>query len=124
MIPQPRKGRIGLQTFYHAHLPTDAGESLFTPGKLDDSVLIHAISEKDAYTVWMAGGGVKGGLNYGSTNEQGNEVAENPLEVRDLHATILHLLGINHETLNYRFQGLDQRLTGVEEARVIGEILG
>jgi uncharacterized protein (DUF1501 family) len=80
--------------------------------------------QKDAFTVWMAGGGVKGGISFGSTNDLGNEVAENPVQVRDLHATIMHLLGIDHESLTYRYQGFDQRLTGVEEARVIGEILG
>lgn len=80
--------------------------------------------QKDAFTVWMAGGGIKGGTTYGSTNDLGNEVAENPVEVRDLHATMMHLLGIDHERLTYRFQGFDQRLTGVEEARVIQEILG
>ena len=80
--------------------------------------------QKDAFTVWMAGGGVKGGISYGTTNDLGNEVAENPVEVRDLHATTMHLLGIDHEKLTYRYQGFDQRLTGVEEARVIGEILG
>lgn len=79
--------------------------------------------QKDAFTIWMAGGGVKGGLTYGSTNELGNEVAENPVEVRDFHATMMHLLGINHEKLTYRYQGLDQRLTGVEEARVLRDIL-
>jgi len=79
--------------------------------------------QKDAFTIWMAGGGVKGGITYGSTSELGNEVAENPVEVRDLHATLMHLLGINHEKLTYRYQGLDQRLTGVEEARVLREIL-
>ena len=79
--------------------------------------------QKDAYSVWMAGGGVKGGISYGSTNELGNEVAENPVKVRDLHATMMHLLGIDHEKLTYRYQGFDQRLTGVEEARILGEIL-
>jgi hypothetical protein len=79
--------------------------------------------QKDAFTVWMAGGGVKGGMSYGATNDLGNEVAENPVQVRDLHATMMHLLGIDHESLTYRYQGFDQRLTGVEEARVIGEIL-
>ena len=79
--------------------------------------------QKDAFTVWMAGGGVKGGISYGATNDLGNEVAENPVQVRDLHATMMHLLGIDHESLTYRYQGFDQRLTGVEVARVIGEIL-
>lgn len=79
--------------------------------------------QKDAYTIWMAGGGVKGGMTYGSTNELGNEVAESPIEVRDLHATILHQLGIDHEHLTYRFQGFDQKLTGVEEAKVVADLL-
>ena len=79
--------------------------------------------QKDAFSIWMAGGGVKGGTTYGKTNDLGNEVAENPVEVRDMHATMMHLLGINHERLTYRFQGLDQRLTGVEEAHVIKDIL-
>jgi len=79
--------------------------------------------QKDAYSIWMAGGGVKGGSTYGSTNDLGNEVAENPVEVRDMHATMMHLLGIDHEQLTYRFQGFDQRLTGVEEAHVIRDIL-
>jgi len=79
--------------------------------------------QKDAFTVWMAGGGVRGGISYGATNDLGNEVAENPVQVRDLHATMMHLLGIDHESLTYRYQGFDQRLTGVEVARVIEEIL-
>lgn len=79
--------------------------------------------QKDAFTVWMAGGGVKAGTTYGSTNELGNEVAENGVEVRDLHATILHQLGIDHEHLTYRYQGFDQRLTGVEEAKVVRDLL-
>ncbi len=79
--------------------------------------------QKDAFSIWMAGGGIKGGMTFGSTNELGNEVAENPVHVRDMHATMMHLLGIDHEKLTYRFQGLDQRLTGVEEAHVIREIL-
>lgn len=79
--------------------------------------------QKDAFTVWMAGGGVKRGFSYGETNELGNEVAENPVAVRDLHATMMHLLGIDHEKLTYRFQGFDQRLTGVEEAHILHDLL-
>lgn len=79
--------------------------------------------QKDAFSIWMAGGGVKPGITYGSTNDLGNEVAENPTEVRDLHATMLHLLGIDHERLTYRFQGFEQRLTGVEEAHVLEDLL-
>ena len=63
--------------------------------------------------MWMAGGGIKKGLVYGSTDELGFNVAENPVHVHDLHATILHLLGFDHKRLTYRFQGRDYRLTDV-----------
>ncbi len=75
------------------------------------------------YTVWLAGGGVKAGLTYGSTDEFSYNVADKPVHVRDLHATILHLLGIDHERLTHRFQGLDFRLTGVEPAHLVQDIL-
>jgi hypothetical protein len=71
----------------------------------------------------MAGGGVKPGMTYGATDDFSYNVAENPVHVRDLHATVMQLLGINHERFTYRFQGLDFRLTGVELARVVKEIL-
>jgi len=66
-----------------------------------------------AFTMWMAGGGLKPGLVYGSTDELGFRVAEKPVHVHDLHATILHLLGFDHKQLTYRFQGRDYRLTDV-----------
>ena len=75
------------------------------------------------FSTWMAGGGIKGGLGYGATDELGYYAVENIVYVRDLHATMLHLLGIDHERLTYKFQGLDMRLTGVEEARVLQDIL-
>lgn len=75
------------------------------------------------FSMWMAGGGIKGGVTYGSTDELGYFAQENPVHVRDLHATMLHCLGIGHEKLSVKYQGLDLRLTGVEEARVIEEIL-
>ncbi len=75
------------------------------------------------FTIWMAGGGVKAGMTYGATDEFGFNVVENPVHVRDLHATILHLLGIDHERLTYRFQGLDVRLTGVEPTKVVKDIV-
>ena len=74
------------------------------------------------FTMWLAGGGVKPGLTYGSTDDFSYNTAENPVHVRDLHATVLHLLGIDHERLTHRFQGLDFKLTGVEPARVVNEI--
>ncbi len=78
---------------------------------------------KEAFTVWLAGGGVKGGVNYGSTDDMGYYVAENPVAVRDLHGTMLHLLGLDHERVTFRYQGLDQRLTGVEEVHLLHDIL-
>ncbi|QDT36476.1 DUF1501 domain-containing protein [Stratiformator vulcanicus] len=77
---------------------------------------------KDAYTVWMAGGGVKGGVSYGRTDDLGYSIAENPVHINDLHATILHLLGLDHEDLTYRFQGRDFRLTDVA-GRVIHDVI-
>ena len=76
-----------------------------------------------AFTVWMAGAGVQPGITHGQTDELGYEVVQNPVEVRDLHATILYLLGFDHHKLNYPFQGLDQKLTSVKPSRVVAEIL-
>ena len=75
------------------------------------------------YSMWMAGGGIKGGVGYGNTDELGYNSVENIMHVRDLHATVLHQLGLDHERLTYQFQGLDARLTGVEKARVPKELL-
>lgn len=72
-----------------------------------------------AFTVWMAGGGMKGGFHYGETDEIGFKAAVNRVHIRDLHATILASVGLNHEKLTYKFQGVDQRLTGFEDASVI-----
>jgi len=77
-----------------------------------------------AFTIWMAGGGVKRGITYGATDELGFHTTENPVNIRDVHATILHLLGMDHSRLTFNFQGLDIRLTGVdEEAHVLHDIL-
>ena len=76
-----------------------------------------------AFSMWMAGGGVKGGLSYGATDELGYNSVENVVHVRDLHATMLHMLGIDHHRFSVPYQGLDMRLTGVEPARVVNEIL-
>ena len=74
----------------------------------------------DAYTMWLAGGGVKPGITYGNTDEIGYEVVEGAVHVHDLQATILHLLGLDHERLTYRFQGRDFRLTDVHGEVVHG----
>ncbi|MDA0833350.1 MAG: DUF1501 domain-containing protein [Planctomycetota bacterium] len=75
------------------------------------------------FTVWMAGGGVKPGITYGATDDFSYNAVENPVHVHDLHATIMHLLGIDHEQFTYRYQGLDFKLSGVEEAHVVKDIL-
>jgi arylsulfatase A-like enzyme len=75
-----------------------------------------------AFTYWLAGGGTKGGVSYGETDEIGHKAAVNRVSVNDLHATILHLLGIDHEKLTFRYNGRDFRLTDVA-GKVIREIL-
>ncbi len=75
------------------------------------------------FSIWMAGGGVKAGTVYGETDDFSYNIVQNPVHIRDLNATILHTLGIDHERLSVRHQGLDTRLTGVEEAHVVKDIL-
>lgn len=76
-----------------------------------------------AFTIWLAGGGVKHGTTYGQTDEMGYEIVQDPVDIRDLHASMLYMLGFDHHKLTYSFQGLEQKLTSVKPARVIGEIL-
>ncbi|MFM8400639.1 MAG: DUF1501 domain-containing protein, partial [Pirellula sp.] len=75
------------------------------------------------FTMWMAGGGIKGGTIYGETDDFSYNIVKDPVHIRDFHATALHLLGIDHERFTFKNQGLDLRLTGVEEARVVKELL-
>ncbi len=75
------------------------------------------------FTTWMAGGGIKGGISYGETDDFCYNVAKDPVHIRDFHATMLHQLGIDHKRLTFAHHGLDQRLTGVEASRVVKEIL-
>jgi hypothetical protein len=77
----------------------------------------------DGYTIWLAGGGFKSGMTYGSTDELGLAVAENSVNLHDLHATLLHQMGFDHKRLTYRYSGRDFRLTDVH-GRVVTEILG
>ena len=98
------------------------GRTVYGQGKLerDDYGRDH---HPRCFSAWAAGGGVRGGMSYGQTDDFSYNVAENPVAVRDLHATMLHQLGVDHRRLTFPFQGLDQRLTGVEEARVVHQIL-
>lgn len=75
------------------------------------------------FSMWMAGGGVRGGMSHGATDELGYNSVDNIVHIRDLHATMLHLLGINHDRFTVQHQGLDARLTGVEKAKVVKEIV-
>jgi hypothetical protein len=75
------------------------------------------------FSMWMAGGGIEGGAQHGLTDEFSYNILQNPVHIRDLNATILHQTGIDHEHFVVKHQGLDQRLTGVEEAKVVKEIL-
>ncbi len=77
---------------------------------------------RESFTFWMAGGGIKPGMTYGETDDIGFEIARDPVTTNDFHATLLHLLGVDHERLTYRFQGRDFRLTDVS-GRVVKELL-
>ena len=77
-----------------------------------------------SYTLALAGGGIKGGVTYGATDEFGYNVAQDVVNIRDFHATMLHCLGIDHTRLTHKLQGLDAKLTGVLPARVVHEVLG
>ena len=76
-----------------------------------------------AMSMWMAGGGVRGGMVFGATDDLGYAAEKDVITVHDIHATMLHLLGIDHESFTFKFQGLDAKLTGVEPSRVVKEVL-
>ena len=89
------------------------GRTPFREGRTANSDVLGRDHYPDCFSIWMAGGGVKGGFSYGQTDELGFSIVENPVHVHDLQATILHLLGLNHKQLTYHFQGRDYRLTDV-----------
>jgi hypothetical protein len=75
------------------------------------------------FTIWMAGGGIRPGTVYGETDDFSYNIVKDPVHIRDFHATVLQLLGFDHQRFSYKYQGLDQRLTGVEPAHVVKELL-
>jgi hypothetical protein len=89
------------------------GRTPFREGRTASSQILGRDHYPDCFTMWLAGGGVKAGLSYGQTDELGFGVVENKVHVHDLQATIMHLLGFDHERLTFRFQGRDYRLTDV-----------
>ncbi len=95
-------------------LQNDSGEGKSTVAGRDH--------HKAAYTMWMAGGGLKPGITYGKTDEFGYNIVENPVHVHDLNATVLHLLGLDHEKLTFKYQGREFRLTDVH-GKVVRDIL-
>ncbi|MSR65894.1 MAG: DUF1501 domain-containing protein [Pedosphaera sp.] len=97
-----------------------AGEMGRTPHSSGDDGRDHHVS---GYTIWLAGGGIRGGMTFGATDEMGMSAVEMPLDIHDIHATILHQLGVNHERLTFRFGGRDIRLTDVH-GKVVKELLG
>jgi hypothetical protein len=98
------------------------GRTVYCQGKLthDDYGRDH---HPRCFTMWMAGGGIKGGITYGETDEFSYNVVRDPVHISEINATILHCMGIDHRKLSFKFQGLDQRLTGVEERSVVKGIL-
>ncbi len=99
------------------------GRTVYSQGglKVDDYGRDH---HPRCFTMWMAGGGMKPGISYGETDDFSYNVVKNPLHIRDLHATILHQFGLDHNQLTSKFQGLDQKLTGVVPAKVIKDLIG
>ena len=98
------------------------GRTVFCQGDINNKKAHGRDHHPRNFCIWMAGGGIKGGANYGKSDDFSYNVAENPCHVHDLQATSLHLLGIDHERLTYRFQGRDFRLTDVH-GKVVKEIL-
>jgi uncharacterized protein (DUF1501 family) len=96
------------------------GEFGRTPDSRQDDGRDH---NHQGFTVWMAGGGVRGGLVHGQTDDFGGKAVENPVHIHDLHATLLHCLGLDHERLTYRYGGRDHRLTDVHGS-IVRAILG
>jgi arylsulfatase A-like enzyme len=89
------------------------GRTPFLQGKISDTKRWGRDHHPYAFTLWMAGGGIQPGMSYGASDDFAHNVAENPVSVHDLQATLLHLLGIDHERLTFKFQGRRFRLTDV-----------
>lgn len=98
------------------------GRTVYCQGKLTKDTYGRDHHPK-CFTIWMAGAGIQGGVVHGETDDFSYNVTRDPVHIRDLNATILDQMGVDHERFTYPFKGLDQRLTGVEESRVVKEIL-
>lgn len=100
-----------------------SGEFGRTPMAQKNKGTIGRDHHNKSMSMWLAGAGIRRGLVYGATDDLGYAAIDNVVNVHDLHATMLHQLGIQHDAFSFRFQGLDAKLTGVEGARVIHDIL-
>ncbi|MEW6302421.1 MAG: DUF1501 domain-containing protein [Verrucomicrobiota bacterium] len=98
------------------------GRTVYSQGKLTEDNYGRDHHPRN-FCMWLAGGGIKGGVVYGQTDDFSYNIAENPVHINDLNATILHCLGIDHERFTFKFQGLDQRLTGVEASHPVKAVL-
>ncbi len=98
------------------------GRTIYSQGKLTPTDYGRDHHPR-CYSLWMAGGGVKGGVVHGETDDFSYNIVKDPVHIRDFQATILHLFGIHHERFTHRFQGLDAKLTGVEPAHVVKQLL-
>jgi arylsulfatase A-like enzyme len=98
------------------------GRTPFREGRTSASKILGRDHYPDCFTMWMAGAGVKGGFSYGQTDELGFSVTENKVHIHDFQATLMHLMGFDHERLSYRFQGRDFRLTDVH-GKVVKDLL-
>ncbi|QDU89576.1 hypothetical protein Pla175_29680 [Pirellulimonas nuda] len=101
---------------------TEFGRTVFSQGAFD-SPGAGRDHHGRCFTIWMAGGGVRGGLEYGRTDDFSYNIVDKPVHLRDMHATLLHCLGIDFQRFTYRFRGLDVGLTGVEPAHVVKDLL-
>ena len=98
------------------------GRTPFREGRTSKGKILGRDHYPDCYSMVLAGGGIKGGISYGESDELGFNVAENKVHIHDLQATIMHQLGFDHERLTFRFQGRDYRLTDVH-GNVVKEII-
>ena len=98
------------------------GRTVYCQGKLSETDYGRDHHPR-CFSLWMAGGGIKAGHTHGETDEMSYNIVKDPVHIRDLHETILHQLGVSHERLSFKFLGLDQKLTGVEPAKVISGVL-
>jgi Protein of unknown function (DUF1501) len=98
------------------------GRTIYSQGKLTGETYGRDHHPR-CFTVWMAGGGIRPGITFGETDDFSYNIVRDPVHIRDLQATILHCLGLDHQRLTFKFQGLEQKLTGVEQAQVIKPLL-